>query len=154
MERTLLHICCAPCAVRCIETLRDEGIEPTGYWYNPNIHPYTEYRSRKETLIAHAAQIGMKLEINKAFKRRIAREKKKQEKIDLAPAQAAQPKSRDIRYDNIKSAMAEETVIAMALKEPGVLDGLCGSILLVAVPAEELVEVEYRQVLDAVCNTI
>ena len=65
--KTLLHICCAPCAVRCIETLRSEGIEPTGYWYNPNIHPYTEYRSRKETLIAHAAQIGMKLEINNDY---------------------------------------------------------------------------------------
>ena len=32
--------------------------------------------------------------------------------------------------------------IAAALKEPGVLDGLCGKIRLVAVPAEELIEVE------------
>ena len=48
------------------------------------------------------------MEVNKAFKRRIAREKKKQEKIDLAPAQNLQPKSRSIRYDNMKSAMAEE----------------------------------------------
>ncbi|MBO5953388.1 MAG: DNA primase [Oscillospiraceae bacterium] len=65
---------------------------------------------------------AMKLEIDKAFKRRIAREKKKQEKIDLAPAQAMQPKSRSIRYVNMKSAMAEETVIAMVLKEPALLD--------------------------------
>ncbi len=35
--------------------------------------------------------------------------------------------------------------IAAALKEPGALDGLSGKIRLVAVPAEELVEVEYRQ---------
>ena len=35
--------------------------------------------------------------------------------------------------------------LAAALKEPGALDGLCGKILLVAVPAEELIEVEYRQ---------
>lgn len=67
MDRVLLHICCAPCSVRCIETLREEGIEPTGYWYNPNIHPYTEYRARKETLIAYAAEIGMKLELNNAY---------------------------------------------------------------------------------------
>ncbi len=67
MKQTLLHICCAPCSVRCIETLRDEGIEPVGYWYNPNIHPYTEYRTRKETLVAYAAQMGMKLEINNAY---------------------------------------------------------------------------------------
>ena len=74
---------------------------------------------------AQAASISMdamKLEVNKAFKRRIAREKKKQEKIDLAPAQALQPKSRTIRYDNVKSAMAEETVLALALKDPSLLD--------------------------------
>jgi DNA primase len=65
---------------------------------------------------------AMKLEINKAFKRRMAREKKKQEAIDLAPAKNLQPKSRTIRYDNIRSAMAEETVLAMALKAPALLD--------------------------------
>ncbi len=35
--------------------------------------------------------------------------------------------------------------LAAALKEPGVLDEMCGKILLVAVPAEELIEVEYRE---------
>lgn len=35
--------------------------------------------------------------------------------------------------------------LAAALKEPGALDGLCGKILLVAVPAEELLEVEFRE---------
>jgi len=34
--------------------------------------------------------------------------------------------------------------IALALKEPGALDGLCGSIRLMAVPAEELIEIAYR----------
>ena len=74
---------------------------------------------------AEAAGISldaMKLEVSKAFKRRIAREKKKQEAIDLAPAKNLQPKSRTFRYDNMKSAMAEETVLAMALKEPALLD--------------------------------
>jgi len=35
--------------------------------------------------------------------------------------------------------------IAAALKEDGVLDGLCGKIRLCAVPAEELLEIEYRK---------
>ena len=77
------------------------------------------------TRAAEAAGISydaMKIEVNKAFRRRMARQKKKQEKIDLSPAQNLQPHSRNIRYDNLKSAMAEETVIAMALKEPAVLD--------------------------------
>ena len=77
------------------------------------------------TRVAEAASISfdaMKMEINKAFKRRIAREKKQQEKIDLAPEQALQPKSRSIRYDNMKSAMAEEAVLAMVMKDPSLMD--------------------------------
>lgn len=35
--------------------------------------------------------------------------------------------------------------LAAALKEDGALDGMCGKIKLVAVPAEELIEVEYRE---------
>ena len=77
------------------------------------------------TRVAEAAGISydaLKLEVNKAFKRRMARERKKQEKIDLAPAQAMQPRSRSIRYDNMKSAVAEETVIAMVLRDPSLLN--------------------------------
>ena len=63
----------------------------------------------------------VKLETNKAFRRRMAREKKKQEQIDLTPARALQPKSRTIRYENVKSAVAEEAVIAQILREPALL---------------------------------
>ena len=71
---------------------------------------------------AEAAKISydaMKLEAQKAYKRRVDREKRKQEKIDLTPAQNLQPKTRQFRYDNMKSAMAEEAVLAMVLKDPG-----------------------------------
>lgn len=70
---------------------------------------------------------SMKIEVNKAFRRRMAQEKKKQERIDLSPATNLQPKDRHIRYDNIKSAMAEERVIAMLLREPALL-GSCGGL--------------------------
>ena len=75
--------------------------------------------------VADAGKISfeaMKQEIEKAYKRRMAMKKKQQEKIDMAPAQAHQPKSRSIRYDNVKSAVAEETVIALAIKESALLD--------------------------------
>ena len=65
---------------------------------------------------------AMKLETDKAFKRRTNREKKKQEQINLSPARNHQPKFRSIRYDNIKSAMAEETLLALIIKEPALLD--------------------------------
>lgn len=45
----------------CVQALRAEGIEPTAYWYNPNIHPLTEYRMRRDTLRGYAASIGMAL---------------------------------------------------------------------------------------------
>ena len=59
--KLLLHICCAPCSNMCIETLRQEGIEPEGFWYNPNIHPFTEYRSRRNCLREYAQSIDLTL---------------------------------------------------------------------------------------------
>lgn len=55
--KLLLHTCCAPCSVSCIETFRKEGIEPVLYWYNPNIHPYTEYKARRDTLKEYSEMI-------------------------------------------------------------------------------------------------
>lgn len=56
---TLLHICCAPCANQCIEVLRGDKFEVTGYWYNPNIHPFTEYRARRNCLRDYALAIDL-----------------------------------------------------------------------------------------------
>ena len=43
----------------CIESLRDEGHDLTGFWYNPNIHPFTEYRSRRNCLTDYAKTIDL-----------------------------------------------------------------------------------------------
>ena len=43
----LLHICCAPCTIFPIEELREKGHKVEGFFYNPNIHPYSEYLKRK-----------------------------------------------------------------------------------------------------------
>ena len=79
--------------------------------------------------VAETAKISpeaMKLEVGRAFKRRIAREKKKQEKIDLSPARNRQPQVGKIRYNNVKSAMAEEMVLALCLRESALLDHTAG----------------------------
>ena len=57
--KTLLHICCAPCANHPIEVLRGDGIEVAGFWYNPNIHPFTEYRARRNCLRDYAQTIEL-----------------------------------------------------------------------------------------------
>ena len=59
--KTLLHVCCAPCANQCIEVLRGDKFEVTGFWYNPNIHPFTEYRERRNCLREYAAAIDLPL---------------------------------------------------------------------------------------------
>ena len=64
---TLMHTCCAPCSVSCIRQLREEGIEPVSFWYNPNIHPYQEYKARRDTLMAIAPAIGMKLIVREDY---------------------------------------------------------------------------------------
>jgi epoxyqueuosine reductase len=62
--KLLLHICCAPCSVMAIQVLRKENIDVTGFWYNPNIHPYTEYQNRFEALKSYANQIDLPLIAN------------------------------------------------------------------------------------------
>ncbi|MDR1319635.1 MAG: epoxyqueuosine reductase QueH [Treponema sp.] len=62
--KLLLHSCCAPCTVACAESLRAEGLDFRLFWYNPNIHPYTEYQSRRDALVRFAA--GENLELDSA----------------------------------------------------------------------------------------
>ena len=65
--KLLMHTCCAPCSVFCIESLRNEKIEPDLYWFNPNIHPYIEYKTRRDTLIEYSKMINIKLIINENY---------------------------------------------------------------------------------------
>ncbi|MCX7794604.1 MAG: epoxyqueuosine reductase QueH [Thermodesulfovibrionales bacterium] len=48
--RLLLHICCSNCAIYPVSRIRDRGIDFTGLWFNPNIHPYREFSLRLESL--------------------------------------------------------------------------------------------------------
>ncbi len=65
--KLLLHTCCAPCSVMCIDSLRNEGIEPVLFWYNPNIHPLKEYKTRKMTLVEYAEGIKAKLIVENEY---------------------------------------------------------------------------------------
>jgi predicted adenine nucleotide alpha hydrolase (AANH) superfamily ATPase len=55
----LLHICCAPCAIAPVERLREKGHAVTGFFYNPNIHPYSEYLRRKSEVEKYAKETGL-----------------------------------------------------------------------------------------------
>jgi DNA primase len=75
--------------------------------------------------VAQAASLSEKtveMEVEKSRKIRIAREKKAQEKIDLAPAQAFQRRgSSKVPYNNVKSGVAEQGLIAMLMRESALL---------------------------------
>ena len=57
--KLLMHACCAPCSVYCVDKLRSMDIEPTLFWYNPNIHPYTEYKARRDCLKEYAKMMNL-----------------------------------------------------------------------------------------------
>jgi predicted adenine nucleotide alpha hydrolase (AANH) superfamily ATPase len=49
VKKLLVHTCCAPCLIAPYQQLRKEW-DVTLLWYNPNIHPYTEYIKRRDTV--------------------------------------------------------------------------------------------------------
>ena len=55
-----LHICCAPCALYPYFRLKEEGFSPTGFFYNPNIHPYLEYKKRLDTVREFSSRVGVR----------------------------------------------------------------------------------------------
>lgn len=48
--KLLLHTCCGPCEIYPLEQLKAKGFEVSGFFYNPNIHPLSEYKNRKQAV--------------------------------------------------------------------------------------------------------
>ncbi len=67
MKKVLLHCCCAPCSVSCIEPLRQEGIEPVAFWYNPNIHPFKEYEARRDCFVSYSKAQNIELFVTESY---------------------------------------------------------------------------------------
>jgi len=55
----LLHICCARCATYTLKRLQERGFQVTGFWYNPNIHPYFEHENRRQSLVEYAQGLSL-----------------------------------------------------------------------------------------------
>ncbi|HPM04251.1 MAG TPA: epoxyqueuosine reductase QueH [Candidatus Cloacimonas sp.] len=59
--KLLVHTCCAPCFIAPYRQLREAGIQPSAFWFNPNIHPLLEYQKRRNALRDFSAQEGFEL---------------------------------------------------------------------------------------------
>jgi predicted adenine nucleotide alpha hydrolase (AANH) superfamily ATPase len=67
MKKLLIHVCCAHCAAYTVEYWRQQGCEVSGFWYNPNIHPYTEHQQRLESMKLLAEKTDLPLIVDGAY---------------------------------------------------------------------------------------
>jgi predicted adenine nucleotide alpha hydrolase (AANH) superfamily ATPase len=66
-KKVLMHICCAPCSIYTLKKLRAEGVDVCGYFFNPNIHPFTEFKKRLATLQGYAQSTGLPLIVDTSY---------------------------------------------------------------------------------------
>ena len=65
--KLLLHICCGVCAIELIKKFRQDGYQITGYFYNPNIHPYLEFKKRMRAVEVLAEQEKIEVYYEKEY---------------------------------------------------------------------------------------
>jgi len=58
----LLHICCGPCLIYPYQRLTDQGFKFSGFYYNPNIYPVSEYDRRVEGLKVLSREFSLDVE--------------------------------------------------------------------------------------------
>lgn len=63
----LLHVCCAPCLLYPAQQLSADNIDFTGYFYNPNIHPYKEFKRRLDGVILLAEQRNYEVIVDRDY---------------------------------------------------------------------------------------
>ena len=65
--RILLHICCGPCALYPLRQLQKENHEVQGFFHNPNIHPYKEFRRRIDAIRQMEVATGISVAIDEQY---------------------------------------------------------------------------------------
>lgn len=63
----LLHVCCGPCTAYPLEVLRSQGHEVKGYFFNPNIHPFREFKRRIKALVEFSEKKDFKVDIDRNY---------------------------------------------------------------------------------------
>jgi len=67
MKSVLIHCCCAHCTAYTADYWRQQGYEVSAFWYNPNIHPYTEHQHRLEAMKSLAQNIDLPLIVAEGY---------------------------------------------------------------------------------------
>jgi predicted adenine nucleotide alpha hydrolase (AANH) superfamily ATPase len=61
MTDLLLHTCCGPCSTVAVPAWRERGVEPVGWFENPNIQPAAELARRRESMRRFSRAAGLEL---------------------------------------------------------------------------------------------
>lgn len=59
--RLLVHICCGPCSIMPLKAVLDGKAEVWGFFHNPNIHPYAEFKKRLASVKTLARLMSIEL---------------------------------------------------------------------------------------------
>lgn len=65
--KVLLHVCCGPCTIYPLDILQNAGQNVTGYFCNPNIHPFQEFQRRLTTLEQFSSAANLSLIVEKEY---------------------------------------------------------------------------------------
>ena len=65
--KVLVHVCCGPCSPHLLRRLREEGHGVATLFYNPNIHPYTEFKARAEAARKYCEGEGMEFMLREDY---------------------------------------------------------------------------------------
>ena len=64
MTDLLLHTCCGPCSTVAVPAWRERGVEPVGWFENPNIQPAAELERRRESMRRFSRAAGLELVVS------------------------------------------------------------------------------------------
>lgn len=59
--RVLVHMCCGPCSIYPLKTILKERAQVFGFFHNPNIHPYSEFKLRLAAVKKLAALLSLEV---------------------------------------------------------------------------------------------
>lgn len=99
----LMHMCCGPCSCYPAQKLRQDGYEPVGYFFNPNIHPYQEWHRRLKAAREFSQKTNMKFFADNHYG---LREFLNKTASAIAPLDAADTLQRDGFHDRCKICYA------------------------------------------------
>jgi len=103
MTDLLLHACCGPCSTVAVPAWRERGVEPVGWFQNPNIQPGAELERRRESMRRYSRAAGLELIVPGAGKEAPGWRAWCDGLADGAPAERRTAASRIVRDHNRKS---------------------------------------------------